>query len=477
MRDLILDKAHGPVDLDMVVEEGAMALAKRIADRLGWAYYPLDEARDVARLVFNAGTPLPLICDIAAMRGGSIEADLRLRDFTINAMALAFDATSWPRLIDIVGGRQDLAAKTLRRVSPVSLADDPVRLLRAVRLAAYFGLTIEPETEAQIRRLARSIQMVSAERLRDELWKIVTSPAPAQAIEQLRQLGLLAYVLPEVAATIGVTQSSPHVAPVYEHTLDTVTALHALIAWILDDAPLPATSTFSPVAQTLAARRDELRSHLAAIVGAQRRRADWLLWMALLHDIGKPSTRTEEMQPSGELRFRFYEHEGIGAQLAVDRLQALRFNRFEIDLVAAAVRGHMRPHHLDMSFAGQVISRRAAFRFFRDTGIKPDGIGVGLDLLLLALADRIATFGGTPTDWEGYLAHISQLLEVAYTRGGPAPRPLVDGHQLMRQLALPPGPKLGEVLDHILEAQVAGEISTPEEAIELAAGWVSRHGA
>jgi poly(A) polymerase/tRNA nucleotidyltransferase (CCA-adding enzyme) len=461
----------------MVVQDGAMALARRVADRLGWAYYPLDEARDVARLVFNAGTALPLVCDIAAMRGGSIEADLSLRDFTINAMALAFESKGQPQFIDVVDGRADLAAKVLRRVSPVSLADDPVRLLRAVRLAAQLGLTLEPATEAQIRRLARSVSMVSAERLRDELWKIVTSPAPAQAIDQLRQLGLLVHVLPEVAGTIGVTQSPPHVSPVYEHTLATISAIHQLIGWILEETPLPSSATYAAVVSTLGHRRDLLRSHLSTTIGAQRRRADWLLWMALLHDIGKPATRTEEVQPSGEVRIRFFEHEDVGARLVVDRLTQLRFNRFEIDLVAAAVRSHMRPHHLDAGFDGQTISRRAGYRFFRDTAIKPDGIGVGLDLLILALADRIATFGGAPTGWSGYLTHVDQLLEVAFSRGGPAPRPLVDGHLLMSRLALPPGPKLGAVLDHILEAQVAGEISTPEEALELAAGWVSRHGA
>ncbi len=477
VRDLILGKVTAAVDLDIVVGEGAMALAKHVADRLGWAYYPLDEARDVARLVFTAGSALPSVCDIAAMRGGTIESDLSLRDFTINAMALEYGPSGSPRLIDVVGGRQDLAAQIVRRVSPSSLADDPVRLLRAVRLAAQLDLNLESATEAQIRRLARSIEMVSAERLRDELWKIVTSPTPARAIDQLRQLGLLPHVLPEVAATIGIAQSIPHAAPVYEHTLRTVTAMQTIQTWIMDGVKPNSVESFGLLVRRLERWHDALRTHLAAPVGAHRRRADWLFWHALLHDIGKPATQSKDISADGEHRIRFLNHEQVGAQLAGDRLLELRFNRVEIELVAAVIRGHMRPHHLHSSFDKQPITRRAAFRFFRDTGSKPDSVGVGLDILLLALADRIATYEAMPVDWEDYLTHVDQLLSMAFSQGGPAPRPLIDGHLLMQRLALPPGPELGQVLDHVLEAQVAGDISTPEEALDLAAGWLSQHGA
>src|SRR3954453_8820949 len=133
VRDLLLQRKVELTDLDLVLGDAAIPVARRVADRLGWAYYPLDEARDVARLVFMPSASTPLVCDIAGMRGGSIEADLRLRDFTVNAMALAFTtAYTTPILIDTVGGQSDLHKRLLRRVSAMSIADYPVRLLRAV---------------------------------------------------------------------------------------------------------------------------------------------------------------------------------------------------------------------------------------------------------------------------------------------------------------------------------------------------------
>src|SRR3954468_9290828 len=162
VRDMLLQRKVELTDLDLVLGEAAIPVARRVADRLGWAYYPLDEARDVARLVFMPSASSPLVCDIAGMRGGTIEADLRLRDFTVNAMALAFStASATPTLIDTVGGQSDLQQGLLRRVSPMSIVDDPVRLLRAIRLATQLNFKLEAETERQLRRLAPTIQFVS----------------------------------------------------------------------------------------------------------------------------------------------------------------------------------------------------------------------------------------------------------------------------------------------------------------------------
>ncbi|HXF60803.1 MAG TPA: hypothetical protein VNK95_04255, partial [Caldilineaceae bacterium] len=115
VRDLLLGRQPDHNDLDLVVAHDALSSARRVADRLGWAYYPMDEARDVARLIFAADSQNPIICDIAGMRGGSIEADLLSRDFTINAMALAFPRRGEPELIDICGGQADLQRRLVRR--------------------------------------------------------------------------------------------------------------------------------------------------------------------------------------------------------------------------------------------------------------------------------------------------------------------------------------------------------------------------
>jgi putative nucleotidyltransferase with HDIG domain len=477
VRDLLLQRQVELTDLDLVLGESAIPVARRVADRLGWAYYPLDETRDVARLVFMPSSGAPLVCDIAGMRGGSIEADLRLRDFTINAMALAFTtASAPPTLIDAVGGQADLAQRRVRRVSAMSLVDDPVRLLRAVRLVTQFNFDMEVETEAQLRRLARTICFVSPERVRDELWKLMLAPQPQHAINMLQEMGLLAYVIPEVAATAGVEQSFPHIYPVYEHTLNTVEDAAALRAWIMGECTASLNAAHALVQAKLGAWQHRLRQHLGTVIGSNRRRADWLIWFALFHDIGKSQTRSLETLDDGSIRTRFYEHEAIGAELAVQRLTALRFNRNEIELAHTVVRSHMRPHHLPMSFLAQPISRRARFRFFRDVGGKQSGIGPALDVLLVALADRLSVAQDIPPDSSGYIEHLNQLLHYAFDEGTRLPLPLVDGHLLMKRLAIKPGPRLGMLMEHLMEAQAAGEIKTPEEALEMAADWLNQDG-
>ncbi|MCB0131806.1 MAG: CCA tRNA nucleotidyltransferase, partial [Caldilineaceae bacterium] len=162
VRDHLLGTNKKLTDLDLVVQENALAVARRAANKLGWAYYALDEARDVARLVFSAGGDNPLVCDVAGMRGPSIVSDLADRDFTINAMAFELLPNRPVTLLDNHNGRQDLAARLVRRVNATSLVTDPLRLLRAVRFAGQLGFTIEQETQAQIVRLTSALKLTSA---------------------------------------------------------------------------------------------------------------------------------------------------------------------------------------------------------------------------------------------------------------------------------------------------------------------------
>jgi hypothetical protein len=129
-----------------------------------------------------------------------------------------------------------------------------------------------------------------------------------------------------------------------------------------------------------------------------------------------------------------------------------------------------------MSFLGQPISRRACFRYFRDVGGKQSGIGPGLDVLLVALADRLSVTQDIPPDDTGYIEHIDQLLHYAFDESTQLPVPLVDGHLLMKRLAVKPGPRLGALLEQLMEAQAAGEIKTAEEALALAASWLDQEG-
>ncbi|NJN84506.1 MAG: HDIG domain-containing protein [Caldilineaceae bacterium] len=475
VRDHLLQQDKELADLDLVIGQPALATAQRVADRIGWAYYPMDEARDIARLVFTLSGDEPLVCDVARMQGQGIEQDLLARDFTINAMAIAVDREQPPRLIDICGGQADLEEGLLRRVSVMSLAEDAVRLIRAVRMSSQFGFRLEEETRAQVKRLSGTVRLASTERIRDELWKLSTTSAPDQAIEEMRILSLLAHVLPEVAATIGIEQSPPHYLDVYSHTLKTVRYATFLRKWIVSGEVSERGEAADELVKALSPWRHKLRGHFLRTIAAARSRADWLIWHALLHDIGKPSTRTREEQPDGAMRYRFLGHDELGAQMTERILGELRFSRQEISLSTAVVRSHMRPHMLHASFGDQPISRRACYRFFRDVGNRQHGQPAAVDTLMLALADVLATYRERPDDWGNYLRHANQLLAFAFDDTGlktAQRQPLVDGHRLMQELELAPGRQLGEMLERLKEAQVAGEIATTDEALALASDWL-----
>ena len=481
VRDYLLTGNTQPTDLDLVVTQAALPTAQRVANQLGWAYYPLDEARDTARLVFPNTYGTPLVCDVTSLRGGSIEADLLGRDFTVNALAFVLERgiqanKDTVQLLDVCHGQKDLANRVLRRVSATSFADDSVRLLRAVRFIYQLGFTLEAATLEQIKRAGESIRLASPERVRDELWKTLVTPAPAEAIELLRQLGLLPYVLPEVDALVGIEQSAPHHEDVYYHTLRVVQNAATLRAW-LRDAPLTEEGAAASWCTVLQPWRKQLQQHFARATAGLREQSDWLIWFALLHDIGKPSTRSVEAQPDGTQRYRFLEHETVGARMAEERLTHLRLARHEINQSQTVIAHHMRPHLLAASFADQPLSRRAAYRFFRDTSGNQLDHPVGVEIILLALADFAAIQQQSPSfsvapNWLAYAAHIQELLAFLFADERPwqqaHQQPLVDGHTLMARLKLAPGPQVGQLLEAVREAQAAGEIHTVDEAITLA---------
>ncbi len=482
VRDYLLGRRDKVSDLDLVIDSAALPLAKRVADQLGWAFYPLDEAREVARLVFTANIGEPLVCDIARIRGGSLEGDLLMRDFTINAMAFAIERPGSATLIDICGGERDLQARIVRRVSAASLADDPARLLRAVRFAVQFNFALDEQTMLQIKRVCSTVTLASAERLRDELWKMLATDEPARAIEEMRKVGLLVHILPEVDQMVGVEQSYPHYLDVYQHTLVAMQYAAQLRNWLLG-RPLPAlnpsgqgesrgTPTILRGQQFLATQLMALRHHFAQLPAANHTRAEWLVWHALLHDIGKPASRTEEIQPDQGVRYRFFNHERLSAELTQLRLTALRFSRTEVALAHAVVAHHMRPHLLISAFVDEPISRRARYRFFRDIAGRDADHPLGIDALCLALADYAAIHRQSPPpNWDHYLTQVNDLLTYAFATDGLGAierQPLVDGHILMQHLQLSPGRQVGALLERLLEAQAAGDITTPEAALTLA---------
>lgn len=444
-------------DLDVVVEGDALLLARRLADDLGGAYVTLDKDHGLARVVVGADQ-----IDVARLRGHNLDADLRLRDFTVNAMAMpvAEWASAAPTIIDPLGGRGDLAAGVIRATSEHALRDDPARLLRAPRLAAQLGGTLDAATATWCQRDASRLAWVSAERVRDELWRILTLPDTAATLRELDRLGVLAVALPDLAATQGVTQRPPHAWDVFEHTLAVLTQLEG----VLGALDLGEAAPDASVAAALAPHRAALRAHLVQEPVGGRPQWSVLKFAALYHDVAKPATRSVDAQGV----VHFYGHEVVGAEMVERAARDLRLGVREIAYLKQVVRYHLRPLFLATQKA---VSARSEYRYFRDTG------DTAADILLLSLADNRGKTddADSPASADTVLITVVRLLDLLYAEEPPpvvAPPPLVSGHDLMAALGLTPGPRVGELLERLREAAATGQITTREAALDLARRWV-----
>jgi putative nucleotidyltransferase with HDIG domain len=460
VRDLLLGR---PVhDWDFAVDGDAMVLARAVGDALGGAFFPLDEQRGTARVVLSAETGTLVVLDFALLRGSALDADLAERDFTVNAMAVDEAGT----LIDPLGGRADSEIRRIRATSGRAFRDDPVRLLRAARLEAELGFVAEPQTESWIRRDASLLTGSAAERVRDELARGLAVPGAADFVQRLDDLSLLVHVVPELDALKEVTQTSPRF-DVWRHTLNTLDTLEHVIATVvgkpsLASAPPSAgvpADALGALARRLGEFSGELQSHLAVTVSADRDRKLLAKLAALFHDVGKPQTRSV----GEDGRIHFHGHASVGGRVAEARMRALRFSGGE----AAHVRTTVEAHSCISQLArARTVTRRAIYRYFRDTG------DAGVDTVLLSLADRLAAWGPDLEEarWIRRLDVAELLLHHFFERRQEtvAPTLPVDGHDLMRALDLEPGPEVGRLLDLLREAVAAGEVKTGEEALRLA---------
>ena len=465
VRDALLGRdTH---DMDFVLPAEALAIGRRVADALQGAYYPLDEERQMARVVTILPDGTREVLDFAMLHGPDLESDLRQRDFTVNAMAV--DLRQTQALLDPLGGAADLRSKSLRACSAVAFNDDPVRILRGVRLAAEFGLRIQRETLRDMRQAIHLLEHSSPERKRDELFRILEGPQPATAMLALEMIGALPNVLPELGTLKGVEQSPPHVGDVWTHTLDVLRQLEAL-AMVLDRSYHPdaaANLPFGLVTMRLGRYREQVTAHLKTSINPERRLRALLFLAALYHDVAKPVTR--QLDEKG--KYRFFDHEQIGAEVVEQRAAALALSNDEITRLGTIVRQHMRPIHLGQ--LEQPPTRRAIYRFFRDCG------EAGVDICLLSMADVLATYGpGMPQEvWGRHLDTIRLLLEAWWEHRDESilPPALLNGYDLMAALDLKPGKQVGVLLETIREAQAAGQISDREAALELARSWMVEH--
>ncbi|MBN1440134.1 MAG: CCA tRNA nucleotidyltransferase [Anaerolineales bacterium] len=455
IRDSILRR---PVfDIDICLRGSGVHAAKMVADAFGAACYPLDAERGIGRVILLRGN-IRYTLDFASLRTASIEEDLALRDFTSNAIALPLAAESG--LIDPLRGESDVRGGILRACSPHAIDDDPVRAIRAVRLATQLGFRIEKITKEQARAGAAVLGRASSERIRDEFFRILSGRKAAAAVASLKSLGLLREILPETAGLDGMGRAESRRDSVWGHTLTVLEKLEMACDLLAREE-----SEGDRAAGALAFARDRLNrfrgplaEYLARPICDERPVRGLLFLAAILHDAAKPETRS--VNALGEVHY--LGHEQLGADWAQYRSAALRFSNDEADFISKIVRNHMRPRLLQSSGP---VTRRAVFRFFRGTG--PCGISV----CLLFLADVLASHPAedSPEPWPSAVETVHSLLEGYFERPEEIvhPAPLLSGDDLMREFDLRPGPQIGELLDALREAQAAGEVGSREEALAL----------
>ncbi len=462
VRDMLLGKACH--DMDFVVEGDVRPLARRLANHFDGDFFMLDAERQTARVFRRLEDGSREIFDFASLRADDLEGDLRARDFTVNAIAINIHEPG--KLIDPLGGAADLRAKCLRACSPTAFTDDPLRILRGARLSLALGYHLEAETIRSMRAAVPELQRVSVERMRDELFRMLDCSQPTTAVRLIDRLGALHIILPELAALKGVTQSPPHIWDVWAHTLAVLTELQNLFDVLVGLYNEDASTNLSLglAVMRLGRFRQQFASHFENQLNPNRSLRALLCFAALYHDIGKPSSR----QVGQDGKIHYYEHETVGEAMTVRRARALALSQVEVERLAVLVRLHLRIHF--MVNGAEPPSRRTIYRFFRAAG------EAGVELVLLSLADRLATDGFTLNieTWERHLDVCRLLLEAWWEHPEPGLKPprLINGHDLQSHFGLPPGARIGECLEAVQEAQAVGEIGTREEALAFARAWL-----
>lgn len=445
-------------DVDITVASGGIKLARRIANGLHGDFFPLDTDRDVGRALIPTPTGR-LTVDVAGFRGDSLDADLRDRDFTINALAVDLRG-DLNNLIDPTGGVDDAFDKIMRRCNPDSIARDPIRSLRAVRQSVQFGCRIEAETLADVRRFAPRILDTSIERVRDELFRLLMLDKPAAALRVADRVGLLPQILPELVPLHDLRQHRDHQHDAWNHTLAVVESLGEILSVIDPQRTDNTTARFNlgMVAVALDGYRRQLQAHFAQIGADDRTRRGAVLLAALLHDTGKaviPPATDSEGEP------RFAGHEQASAQIAVERTAALHLSSAEQDCIVKLVR-----YHMGSAIWLDELTPVEIYRYWKRMG------DAGIDLIFLTLADYLGAVGVAydQDTWLRLIDHAQTLLRAYYDeREHYIDLPvLVDGRVLMQELGIKPGPRIGELLERIREAQVSGTIATPADALTLA---------
>jgi poly(A) polymerase len=414
IRDILLGRKIR--DYDFVVTKVDMSFLDQLGGLLEASVFPMGKGEQIYRLVKGEK-----VIDFALMEGDDIEQDLMLRDFTINAIAYPF---AEGRFFTTPQAMEDLEAGRIGLVSPQALEADPLRMLRAVRYRCTLpGFALTDRLKEEIKRHKELLTEVAPERIRAELDEIILSPAPAQGLGLMHELGLLTCVFPELAPLEDLPQGRYHVTDALSHTIEVAREVDTLMR---GEHPFP----FQP------SRDDRL------IVG----------YAALFHDLGKPATKS--IDAGGEIHF--YGHPEHSSLLAHGIMKRLRFPSKVRDGVIPLVENHMRILTLAQGEPKDKALRRL---------IHAMGEGIRL-LLVLGLAETGSKQGDDTGERKRFMDLCQRIWGLYKKEDLIAPEPLLMGRDLLG-LGHSPGPRLGEILTEVRRRQIAGELTNREEALRF----------
>ena len=441
VRDLLLKRDFR--DVDVVLADKVFTAAQLFHSKIDAPYFVLDKERKVARVVCGGGN-----WDFSGFRDQTIEGDLRKRDFTINALAVLWEDfypnLTLDRLIDPYSGLQDLQQKIIRVVAPESLAEDPLRMLRAFRIQAELHFKLDPGVIEQIGNLHSLIQDVAEERITEELDRIFLQPDSARAWDAIGRTPLFGSMFPEMQPMQGCEQGGYHHLDVWQHTVEALMYFEDLLQRI--DEFFPDHAPF-------------LKEYLAGTPGTLQR-TQLLKWGLLLHDIGKPATR--ELREPG--RWRFHGHDHLGADITEKLLVRLKFARKDIQIISMMVEHHLRPLNLFNT------KERDYYKFFRVAG--QEAIG----LILMAYGDMSSARGpladvSRMDEYRSLMADLFRYYREQYSPAVSTPE-LIKGRDLMVVFQMKPGPLMGQLLKDVRESQLTGQLRTREQALDFASKWL-----
>jgi poly(A) polymerase len=454
IRDHFLDRDS--TDFDFTVSNGAIRFARKIADALHGDFFVLDVERDAARVLLPNKK---IVLDFVGKKDGNIISDLQGRDFTINAMGVQLNAER--KFFDPCKGLPDLQKRSLRMCKPDAIAKDPIRALRAIRLAAQFGLIIQSDTSKEIRQASKHLYQSSNERIRDEFVRLLMLPNPEGNLRTLEAVSILDEIIPEIKSLKELEQSPPHVFTVWEHTLKSIGRAEKILGLLQRDYPAEGAQDLfgGMIVLSLGRFRDPISDLLGKQPTAGRPRWAQLLLALLLHDAGKGVT-----QQIAADRIRYPDHEEASAELASDWLERMKFSRTEIVSISKLISAHK----LVTKYSRQntTLAPLSIYRYFREMG------DLGIDLGLHSLADLMGRWGIELPEavlsarlniirslFEGYFEQFNEVID---------PPTLLDGSAILAETKHKSGPQIGNILELIREAQVEGKIQSRAEALALA---------